>query len=78
MITCSYLGLWPLQILRVAARDNLDLTPWRPPANLPPIAMVYGEVCTITDKGRPADLAADPLIARLIRSFNQQVGYQMG
>uniref|UniRef100_A0A7S0RIV4 Vesicle-fusing ATPase n=1 Tax=Chlamydomonas leiostraca TaxID=1034604 RepID=A0A7S0RIV4_9CHLO len=61
------------KILRVSARDQLEMTPWRPPANFPPIAMMYAEVGTITDKGRPAELAADPLIARLIRCFQGQV-----
>ncbi|KAL6751966.1 N-ethylmaleimide sensitive fusion protein [Haematococcus lacustris] len=61
------------KVLRVAARDVLDLTPWKPPSTLPPAAMVYAEVGTITDKGRPAELAADPLIARLLRSFTGQV-----
>ena len=67
-----------MQILRVAVRDQLELTPWRPPANLPPAGMVYGEVTTITDKGRPAELAADPLISRLVRSFQNQVRLPLG
>jgi hypothetical protein len=66
-----------VQILRVSARDQLEMTPWRPPANFPAIAMMYAEVGTITDKGRPAELAADPLIARLIRCFQGQVSTPM-
>lgn len=74
------------QILRVAVRDPLEMLPYRPPANLPNVAMVYAEVTTITDKGRPAELQADDVIARLIRSFRGQArrpawrawGWRMG
>ncbi len=64
----------PAQILRVAVRDPLELVPFKGQAKLPPAGMIYAEVGTITDKGRPADLEADPLIARLIRVFGGQVG----
>lgn len=35
--------------------------------------MIYAEVTSIKDKGRPADIVADMLIEHLIRSFEGQV-----
>lgn len=61
------------KILRVATGDPLDMIPFKPPANLPVLGMMYAEVTTITEKGRPADLSADDLIARLIRTFKGQI-----
>mmetsp|Transcript_11657 Transcript_11657/g.20672 ORF Transcript_11657/g.20672 Transcript_11657/m.20672 type:complete len:723 (-) Transcript_11657:92-2260(-) len=61
------------KILRVAVRDALEMVPWRAPSTLPPAGMIYGEVGYILDKGRPVDVASDPLIARIIKTFAGQV-----
>ena len=62
----------PMQMLRVAVRDDLDFNPV-PPPKLPDAAMFYAEVSNFTDKPRPAELNADDLIARLIRVCKGQV-----
>ncbi|KAG2433336.1 hypothetical protein HXX76_008400 [Chlamydomonas incerta] len=60
------------RILRVSARDTLDLRPFKV-KGLPAVGMVYAKVAGILDKVRPAELQADDLIQRLIRSFGNQV-----
>lgn len=66
--------LQPLpQILRVSARDTLDLRAFKA-KGLPAVGMVYAKVAGILDKVRPAELQAEDLIQRLIKSFSNQVG----
>ncbi|GIL90412.1 hypothetical protein Vretimale_18282 [Volvox reticuliferus] len=72
------------RILRVSAKDELDLRPYRAPKDLPTVGMVYGKVTGILDKVRPTELQADDLIHRLLRSFrgqiltkNQQIAFEL-
>lgn len=58
--------------LRVAAKEDLELVIWRPRQPTPSIGMMYAEVSSIKDKGRPGDINADMLIEHLLRSFEGQ------
>ncbi|KXZ46923.1 hypothetical protein GPECTOR_39g417 [Gonium pectorale] len=60
------------RILRVAAKDPLDLRPYRLPRDLPPLGMVYGKVAGILDKVRPAELQAEEVFTK-----NQQVAFEL-
>ncbi len=73
-LCCPYRLPARRQNLRVAAREDLELALWRPVQPTPPIGMLYAEVSSIKDKGRPGDINADVLIEHLIRSFEGQVG----
>lgn len=74
-ITAGAIGLGNVQrkILRVAVRDDLELTPYVPPPSLPNAAMIYAEVSNFTDKPKAAELNSDDLIARLLRVFKGQI-----
>ncbi|KAG2487773.1 hypothetical protein HYH03_013618 [Edaphochlamys debaryana] len=61
------------RILRVSARDLLDLRPYRPPKELPPIGMIYAKVAPLLEKGRPAELQAEEVIQRLLKVFKNQI-----
>eukprot|EP00955_Chlamydomonas_euryale_P086544 364223-Chlamydomonas_euryale.AAC.3 len=63
-----------LQILRVAVRDPVEVTPLRARPQLPDAAMIYADVANFADKPKAAELNADDLIQRLIRVFSGQVG----
>ncbi len=56
--------------------DALDLVPFKGAAKVPPAALISAEVGSVTDKARPADIPADPLISRLLNCFKSQVRHQ--
>lgn len=61
------------QILRVEAREPIDLAPWLPARPTPPIGMMYAEVAFISaHKARPLDINADMLIEHLVTSYEGQ------
>ncbi|GFR52621.1 hypothetical protein Agub_g15206 [Astrephomene gubernaculifera] len=61
------------KILRVSTSDPLDLRPYRPPKDLPPLGLVYAKVAGITDKVRPSELQAEEVIQRLLNLLKNQV-----
>ncbi|GLC36429.1 hypothetical protein PLESTM_000445600 [Pleodorina starrii] len=57
---------------------------YRPPKDLPNVGMVYGKITGILDKVRPAELQAEEVIQRLIKTFkgqvltkNQQIAFEL-
>ncbi len=70
-------GALCVQILRVGVKDSLDLVPYRPPKDLPPLGMVYGKIGGLLDKVRPTELQAGEIIDRLLKVFSNQVRTQL-
>lgn len=62
------------QVMRIMAKEKVDLSPFNPPASLPALGMIYGEVGSVTDKlAKSIDLQAEDVISKLVKVFSNQV-----